>query len=304
MAKILLAGGAGFMGKILAGHFAGKDDEVIILTRGSDKIEDGIKYVNWDGANIGRWAMELEGSDVLINLTGKNVNCRYNEENKSEIFGSRLKATRALGYALKALKSPPPVWINAASSTVYRHAEDRPQDEYTGEIGTGFSVEVCKQWEAAFFEQKIPGVRQIVLRTAIVLGRNGGVMPYYFNLAKFGLGGKQGNGRQYFSWIYEDDVIGIIEFLIAHHQLQGVFNVASTCPVQNAALMRTVRHEMHVPFGIPVTKYMLKAGAWLLGTETELILKSRWVLPARLTDAGYKFKVTDIKRAIHLCRPV
>jgi uncharacterized protein (TIGR01777 family) len=301
MAKIVLAGGSGFMGKILAVHFAGKGDKVIVLTRGGDKIENGIKYVNWDSANIGRWAMELEGSDVLVNLTGKSVNCRYNEKNKSEIFSSRLKATRALGHALKAIKSPPPLWINAASATIYRHAEDHPQDEYTGETGTGFSVEVCKQWEAAFFEQKIPGVRQIALRTAIVLGKNGGVMPYYFNLAKFGLGGRQCNGRQYFSWIYEDDVIGIVEFLITHDQLAGVFNASSPCPVQNAALMNALRHEMRVPFGIPAPKYMLKAGAWLLGTETELILKSRWVLPARLTDAGYRFKVTNIKRAIHLC---
>src|ERR1700744_619500 len=186
MAKIILAGGSGFMGNILARHFAGKSDEVIVLTRGRAHTAGNVKFVNWDGATSGNWSNELEGSNVLINLTGKSVNCRYNEKNKAEIFSSRLNATRVLGQVLGQLKTPPELWINAASATIYRHAEDRPQDEYTGEKGTGFPVEVCKQWEAAFFEQNVTGVRQIALRSAIVLGRKGGVIPYFFSLAKFG----------------------------------------------------------------------------------------------------------------------
>ncbi len=277
---------------------------MIVITRGPERTAGSIKYVNWDGATLGSWAHELEGCDILINLTGKSVNCRYNEKNKAEIFSSRLDATRILGEALRQLKVKPELWINAASATIYRHAEDRPQDEYTGEKGTGFSVEVCKQWEAVFFAQNVPGVRQIALRTAIVLGRRGGVMPYFFNLAKFGLGGRQGSGKQHFSWIHEDDVAGIVDFLIGDKKCSGVFNAASPKPVTNREFMKTVRQEIHLPFGVPVTTWMLKMGAWLLGTETELLLKSRWVLPARLTDAGYVFKVTDIKRAVHLCRPV
>lgn len=304
MAKIILAGGAGFMGGILARHFAGRGDEVIVLTRGAGRTEGKVKLVNWDGVTLGNWAYQLDGSDVLINLAGKSVNCRYNEKNKQEIFSSRLNATRILGAALTQLKRKPELWINAASATIYRYAEDHPQDEYTGEKGTGFSVDVCKQWEATFFEQHIPGVRQVALRTAIVLGKDGGVIPYYFNLARFGLGGRQGSGNQYFSWIYEDDLIGIVDFLIKDKKCFGVFNAAAPNPIPNRVFMRTVRREVHMSFGLPTPKWILEIGARLLGSETELLLKSRWVVPARLTDAGYVFKVTDMKRAVHLCRPV
>lgn len=304
MAKIVLAGGAGFMGGILARHFAGKGDEVIVLTRGAEHTEGKVKFVNWNGATCSNWVNELEGCDVLINLTGKSVNCRYNEKNKREIFSSRLNATRVLGQVLKQLKNPPELWINAASTTIYRHAEDHPQDEYTGEKGSGFSVEVCKQWEAAFFEQSMPGVRQVALRTAIVLGKNGGVMLYYFNLARVGLGGKQGSGNQYFSWIHEHDLTGIVDFLIKDKKNAGVFNAAAPNPVPNRVFMGIVRRKVHMPFGLPTAKWMLKIGALLLGSETELLLKSRWVVPARLTAAGYIFKVTDLNRAVHLCRPV
>jgi len=256
--------------------------------------------VHWDGQSTGPWGNELENSDVLINLTGKSVNCRYNKKNKKEILRSRLDATKVLGTALAAMKSPPPLWINAASATIYRHAEDRPQDEYTGEFGTGFSVDVCKQWEAAFFEQDIPGIRKIGLRIAIVLGKNGGVMPYFFNLAKFGLGGRQGNGRQYFSWIHENDLAAIIDFLVANKRLKGIFNVSAPNPVQNNEFMAVVRKAVNMPFGLPATKWMLKIGVWLLRTETELILKSRWVIPGRLIEADYKFKVANIKQAVKL----
>lgn len=303
MAKIVLAGGSGFMGGILARHFAGKGDEVIVLTRGREYTAGNIKHVKWDGAILSSWANELEGSDVLINLTGKSVNCRYNEKNKAEIFSSRLNATRVLGQALKQLNKRPELWINAASATIYRHAEDRPQDEYTGETGTGFSVEVCKQWEEAFFAQNIPGIRLVALRTAIVLGGGGGVMPYYFNIARFGLGVRQGSGKQHFSWIHEDDLTGIVDFLIKYKNASGVYNASSPKPTANREFMRIVRREIHISVGLPATKWMLAAGAWLLGTEIELLLKSRWVLPARLTEAGYTFKVYDIKKAVHLCRP-
>jgi len=300
MAKIILAGGSGFIGNMLAAHFTGKGNKVIVLTRKGDMLKKGIKYVYWDGQTIGKWVTELEGSDVLINLTGKSVNCRYNDKNKKEIVSSRINATHVLSDALVAMKSPPLLWINAASATIYKNATDRPQDEYTGEIGTGFSVDVCKKWEAAFVEQDIPGVRKIGLRIAVVLGKNGGVIPYYFNLAKFGLGGRQGSGKQYFSWVYEEDVTGVIDFLIDHKQLKGIFNVASPNPVQNNELMKNVRDAVKMPFGLPATKWMLEIGTFLLRTETELILKSRWVIPAKLQDAGYKFKVADIKQALKL----
>lgn len=300
MSKIILAGGSGFIGKILAGHFTGKGDEVIILTRKTSCVVDKVSYVQWDGQTTGAWVNELEGSAVLINLTGKSVNCRYNEENMREILRSRLDATKVLGKALTTLKSPPPLWINAVSATIYRHAEDRPQDEYNGELGTGFSVDVCKQWEATFFEQNTAGTRKIALRIAIVLGKGGGVIPYFLNLARFGLGGNQGNGEQCFSWVHENDLTGIIDFLICHNELDGVFNAASPNPIQNKEFMKNVRQVMNMPFGLPAPKWMLKIGVWLLRTETELILKSRWVIPTRLKNAGYIFKVEDIKRAVTL----
>ena len=209
-----------------------------------------------------------------------------------------------MGEALEMLQSPPKVWINAASATIYRHAEDHPQDEYTGELGNGFSVDVCKQWEDAFFQHNILGVRKLGLRIAIALGNNGGVIPYYLNLAKFGIGGKQGNGKQYFSWIHEHDLTGIIDFLIADNRLKGVFNVSAPNPIQNSELMRVVRNVVHMPFGLPATTWMLKIGAIVLGTETELLLKSRWVIPTRLQEAGYKFKVPYIGEAIKLSSQV
>jgi uncharacterized protein (TIGR01777 family) len=300
MAKIVLAGGSGFIGQMLTAHFTGKGDEVVVLTRGSSCIKNNVKYVNWNGAGIGNWLAELEESDVLINLTGKSVNCRYNDKNKKEILSSRINATNILGEVLGMLKYPPKIWINTASATIYRYADDRPQDEYTGELGTGFSVDVCKQWEAAFFKQETPDTRKVGLRIAITLGSNGGVVPYYLNLAKFGLGGRQGSGKQYFSWIHESDITGVIDFLIAHEELERVFNVAAPNSVQNSELMNIVRAVVKAPFGLPATKWMLEIGARLLNTETELILKSRWVIPTRLLAAGYIFKVPSIKEAIQL----
>jgi uncharacterized protein (TIGR01777 family) len=296
--KIILAGGNGYLGKVLAQHYSTLANEVIIFTRHPKADAGNIKTVYWNGANIGEWAQHLEDSDILINLTGKSVNCRYTEENMAEIFSSRLKATWILGEALKQTKNPPPVWMNAASATIYRHAEDRPQDEFTGETGEGFSIEVCKKWEAAFNEQMIPGIRKIALRITVVLGKNGGVMSYYTNLAKFGLGGIQGDGRQYFSWVHEDDLIGAIDFLADNKELDGAFNIASPYPIQNHELMRTTRKVIGVPFGLPASKWMLEIGTRLLQTETELILKSRWVLPAKLQKAGYEFKVPYIEQAI------
>jgi uncharacterized protein len=296
--KVILAGGSGYLGIVLAAHFSKLAKQVVIFTRNPKPANGNITMVYWDGRTIGDWATHLEDSDVLINLTGKSVNCRYNEKNKAEIFASRLDATRVLGEALRLTSIKPKVWFNAASATIYRHAEDRPQDEYNGEIGSGFSIEVCKQWEQAFADQQVPGVRKIVLRISVVLGSNGGVAGYYLNLARFGLGGIQGNGKQYFSWVHEDDITGSIDFLLDNPHLDGAFNIASPKPIQNHELMAVIRKAVGAPFGLPATKWMLEIGTWLLQTETELILKSRWVLPTRLTEAGYTFKVPDIKQAI------
>lgn len=298
MSKIILAGGSGFIGHIFADHFVAKGDEVVILSRNPEPGINGVKSIFWDGQTLGDWVEELNHAEILINLSGKSVNCRYTEENKALILSSRINATRVLGEALRRIDAPPRTWINCASATIYRHAEDCPQDE---ETGTGFSVDVCKAWEDVFFASKIKGIRQIVLRIAIVLGSNGGVLPYFLNLSRFGLGGIQGNGKQYFSWIHEDDLTGIIDFLMLNEQISGVINVSSPNPVQNVDLMKAFRNATQVPFGLPATKWMLEIGTWLLRTESELLLKSRWVVPSHLLSSGYIFKVPSIDQAVQKC---
>jgi uncharacterized protein (TIGR01777 family) len=199
MAKIVLAGGSGFIGKFLAKRFRARGDEVVVLSRGPASKVDEVATLHWDGKTLGPWAEAVEKADLVINLAGRSVVCRYNEKNKKEILDSRVDATRVLGLAIQKAKNPPALWINSSTATIYRHAEDRPMDEGTGEIGSGFSVDVATAWEKAFFESQIPQTRQVALRTAIVLGREGGVFIPFKNLVRLGLGGTQGNGRQMFS---------------------------------------------------------------------------------------------------------
>lgn len=251
--KIILAGGTGFIGEELVKYF-GRGNDIVVLTRQlvnaknnsnqyqSLTAEDTrrVKYVQWNAKLVDVWKEELEGSDLLINLTGKTVNCRYTEKNKKEILESRVTAVQALGEAIRGCKQPPKLWINASSATIYRHAMDRPQDEYSGEIHDDFSVRVCKAWEQSFYEQQTPATRKVALRMAITLGP-GGVMIPYFNLLKFGLGGKQGSGKQMYSWIHIEDTCRIIEWIEANNQSEGTFNCSSPSPVTNKAFMETLR---------------------------------------------------------------
>lgn len=298
MKKIIVAGGSGFIGRSIVKHFSETDVKFIILGRGVGHEHANVKHVQWDGTTPGDWAKELEGADCLINLTGKSVDCRYNEKNKKEIFRSRLDATAVLGKAIHQCKQPPELWINAASATIYRHAEDRQMDEESGEIGKGFSVEVCKAWEKIFNETTLPKTRKIILRVAIVLGKNAGVMVPLKNLVRCGLGGRMGNGKQFFSWIHEIDLVRMIEWLMQHKEVEGTFNCAAPHPTTNAALMKMLRANMRVPFGMPQPVWLLKFGAWLIGTETELILKSRNVVPAKLLKAGFRFEYENASDAI------
>jgi uncharacterized protein (TIGR01777 family) len=226
------------------------------------------------------------------------VNCRYNEKNKAEILGSRLDATAALGKAVVKLSNPPKVWIQSASATIYRQADDRPMDEYTGEIGDGFSVDVCNAWEKMFWEQNTPRTRKVVLRIGIVLGKSDSALPRMLRLTRFGLGGGQGSGRQYMSWIHETDVASVIHWVYSNKEIQGTFNCTSPCPLTNNDFMRTLREVCKVPFGLVTPAWLLGIGAWLIGTETELVLKSRWVLPKKLLDAGFVFKFPDLRDAL------
>lgn len=243
----------------------------------------------------------IEGADVLVNLAGKSVDCRYNERNKAEIFRSRLETTAELGRAVADAGAPPPLWLNASTATIYRHADDRPQTEEDGELGSGFSVDVATSWERTFFDAARDGVRQVAMRTAITLGRGSALTPLVM-LTRFGLGGAQlgglsGGGRQRFSWVHLDDVFRAMRFLEVRH-LDGVINITSPNPSTNREVMATLRRVLGVPFGIPLPRIALELGAFAIRTETELILKSRWVLPKRLLDAGFAFEYPDLEEAL------
>lgn len=287
--KIVIAGGTGFIGKYLVEQFHNLGHEVLIISRQKNHIQ-------WkDTTSI---IAALEHAEMLINLAGKSVDCRYNKKNKEEILKSRTETTKILGEAILQCVHPPELWINSSTATIYRHAEDKPMTEKEGEIGTGFSVNVATNWEKYFFDFKLTKTRQVALRMAIVLGKDGGVVKPFLNLVRFGLGGKQGNGNQMFSWIHVEDIFNIILFLQTHKNLYGVFNCCAPHPVKNKILMKTFRDLMHVKFGLPTPAWLLEIGAIIIKTETELILKSRWVIPEKLLEAGYIFKYPTIDIAL------
>jgi len=297
--KIIITAANGFMGEALVHYFA-KSHEVVALVRNQMFFENA-KTVIWDGKTIGTWKKELEGADVLINLAGKSVNCRYNEGNKTAIYASRLESTSILGKAIENCKIPPKLWINAASATIYRHSLNEPMTESTGEIGTGFSVDVCQQWEKTFFDFAFSTTRQVALRTAIVLGQDGGVMVPFKRLTQLGFGGKMGDGQQQFSWIHLEDVCRSIEFIIENDTLTGPINISSPNPIRNEAFMRALRDRYKRFFGIPSPSWLLEIGAKIIKTETELILKSRYVLPEKLERAGFKWTYDNIVKALEKC---
>jgi uncharacterized protein (TIGR01777 family) len=308
--KIIIAGGTGFIGEEVCRYF-GKENEIIILSRNitnqktnrnnysviSSEEKLNLKYQQWDGKTMGEWSKCLDGADVIINLAGKTVNCRYTEKNKQEIFDSRTNATKVIGEAIRRCIVPPKLWINASSATIYRHATDKPQDEYTGEFHNDFSVQVCQLWEKTFYEQRTPFTRKAALRMAISLGP-GGVMIPYFNLLKFGLGGKQASGKQMYSWVHLEDTCRMIEWLYEHKELEGTFNCCSPNPVTNKTFMDTLRKVTGHKFGLPAYEWMLRLGAPLIGTEVELVLKSRWVIPTKFLETGFVFKYPLLEDAL------
>jgi uncharacterized protein (TIGR01777 family) len=296
--KLILAGGTGFLGRAIIDRFSAYTEVIIVLTRGQERRENNVRYLNWDGKSPGPWTKELEGADVLINLTGKSVDCRYNEKNKAEIISSRINATKVLGEAIRKCSNAPALWINAASATIYRYSEDKDMDEYSGEKGSGFSVDVCRQWEDAFNSISTPATRKVNLRISMVLGKGGGVIPVMKKLVSFGLGGKMGTGKQYISWIHEHDFLNALEYLIKNKDASGVYNMAAPDPIPNKEFMQIMREKMNKTIGLPAAEWMLEIGAFFIRTETELILKSRRVVPKRLLDEGFVFKFAETKDAL------
>lgn len=286
--KAVIAGGTGFIGTYLKEKYERLGYRVYIISRHSEHIQ-------WDDKDSMKDA--LDGAKLVINLAGKSVNCRYTEANKREIFNSRTETTEALGRAIEACGTAPELWVNASTATIYRHAQDRPMTEDRGEIGRGFSVKVAKSWEDSFFSFQLPNTRQVALRIAIVLG-DGGVMEPYRKLVKYGLGGKQGNGRQMFSWIHIEDLYRTVRFMQHRDELSGVFNASAPKPVTNKQWMSELRLSMNRRAGLPASKWMLETGATALRTETELLLKSRWVVPERLVREGFRFRYPALKNAL------
>ncbi len=294
MKKIVIAGGTGFLGQALEKHFALKGDKVFILTRKPKKEN----HVKWDGYSLGDWAKVIDGADVLINMTGKSVDCRYHEKNRTAIIRSRVESTKVLAGAIEQAKNPPDLWMNASSATIYVHAETTLMTEKTGVIGDDFSMGVCKKWEAAFFENPLASTRKVALRTSIVLGNEGGALPKMKQIARLGLGGHQGRGNQKVSWIHIEDFCKVVDFVIQNESIEGAINVTAPSPTDNQKLMKTIRKQVKMPFGFSQPRALLEVGAWLLKTETELLLKSRNVYPERLLEAGFHFDYPRIETAL------
>lgn len=286
--KIVIAGGTGYLGELLVKYYEKeKKNQIYILTRSQKLNKGNVYYIQWDGKSRGYWTALLEGADVLINLAGKSVNCRYNSENKKEIYESRLVSTALLCAIVQDLKNPPNVFIQSSSATIYKHSEEKLMTENLGEIGIDFSMDVCKKWEQVFNSYSFTKTKKIITRTSIVLGQNGGAFPIMKKMTKLGLGGKQGNGNQYISWITEEDYVKAINFLI--DQEAGTYNICVPNPIRNKIFQKELQEKLSIPFGLNATKWMLKIGARIIGTETELLLKSRKVYPEKLLNLGFNF---------------
>jgi uncharacterized protein (TIGR01777 family) len=298
--RIVIPGGAGHVGTVLARHFHAQGHDVTVLSRNALAARNAPwRVVEWNGCELGPWAREIDGADVVINLAGRRVNCRYNERNRRAIMESRVYSTRAVGQAIGQSVSPPAVWLNASTATIYRHALDRPMNEAHGELGGHeknapstwkFSIDVATAWEREFFSATTPRTRKIALRSAMTMRPDrGGIFSALSALVRLGLGGRTGSGRQYVSWIHDADFVRAIEFLIAREDLEGCVNVCSPNPLPYSDFMAALRRAWRVPAGLPAAKWMLELGAFFLRTETELVLKSRCVVPGRLLQAGFEF---------------
>ena len=310
--KVIIPGGSGQVGTVLARAFHERGDEVVVLSRTQTNAPPW-RVVQWDGETLGDWASEFEGADAVINLAGQSVNCRYTAENRRIIIDSRVKSTRVVGQAIAQANNPPRVWLQASTATLYAHRYDAPNDEATGIIGGSepnapdtwrFSIDVVKKWERELNAAATPNTRKVLMRSAVVMAPDrGGSFELLLRLVRFGLGGSAGDGKQYVSWIHDQDFVRATDWLIQRDELEGAVNLAAPNPLPNAEFMKTLRKAWGMPFGLPATEWMLELGAWALRSETELILKSRRAIPTRLLDSGFTFEFPNwADAASDLCR--
>ena len=308
--KIVIPGGTGQVGRILTRAFLAEGHEVVVLGRRAGR--SAARVVPWDGATLGEWAAELEGADAVINLAGRSVNCRYTARNRREIMDSRIRSARIVGLALARAARPPRVWLQASTATIYAHRYDAPNDEATGILGGNeenapdtwrFSIDVATAWERTAQESVASGTRLVLLRSAMTMSPDpGGVFDVLLRLVRLGLGGRHGNGRQYMSWIHEADFVRAVYWLIDHDELSGPVNLASPFPIPNAEFMQMLRTAWGARMGLPAARWMLEIGTFLMRSESELVLKSRRVVPRRLLESGFVFQFSLWKEAVaELC---
>lgn len=297
--KIVITGGSGQLGTLLSRASHGLGHEVVVLSRSEHHSDGGIRRRRWDGRSVGEWTAEIDGCDAVINLAGRSVNCRYTPANLREMMDSRVDSTRVVGEAIAVAGKPPRVWLQMSTATIYAHRFDAPNDEISGIIGGdeadvpgywSYSVAIAKAWEAAQEQADTPHTRKVALRTAMVMDpAPGGVFHVLRRMARLGLGGPVAGGGQFISWIHDQDFIRAVTFLLSREDLAGPVNLAAPGPLPQRDFMRTLRAAARVPLGLPATKGMAQLGAWVLRSDTELLLKSRRVVPTRLLDAGFVF---------------
>lgn len=295
--RIIIPGGSGQVGTVLARAFHASGDDVVVLSR--RPVAAPWRTVHWDAATDGPWVGELDGADVVINLAGRNVNCRYTAANRRAIMDSRINSTRAVGRAIAQTTAPPAVWLQASTATIYAHRYDAPNDEATGLIGGGepgappgwrYSIDVARAWERACEDADVGDTRRVLMRTTMVMSPDrGGIFDTLLGLVRRGLGGTAGDGRQYISWIHDQDFVRAVRTLIEDGSMSGVVNLAAPAPLPNREFMRELRRAWGSRIGLPATAWMLAVGAVFMRTETELVLKSRRVVPRRLLAADFQF---------------
>lgn len=288
MKKVVLAGGTGFIGWYVAKRFRESGFQVVIVSR-----EDG--DASWSHTDLKE---AVDGSELVLNLAGKSINCRHNQENKRLILNSRLNTTQLIGLAINDCAIKPRLWINASAVGIYKPTISKPVTENESELGTDFLAEVVSQWENEFFSFKSTDMHQVALRTSVVLGRDGGALEPLILLSQFGLGGKQADGKQMFSWIHEEDYFRVLLFLMDNPNLNNVINCTAPNPVSNKNFMQALRRAMHIAIGLSAPKFAIQLGSALIGTEPELILNSSYVIPERLLNAGFKFKFPTVDVAL------
>jgi uncharacterized protein (TIGR01777 family) len=296
--RIVIPGGTGQVGTLLARSFRADGHEVVVLSR--QPAPAPWRVVAWDARTIGPWAAEFDGADVIVNLAGRNVNCRYTPENRRAILDSRVDSARVVGEAIARCTRPPAIWLQASTATIYAHRFDAPNDDVTGVIGGHepdapaawrFSIEVATAWERAATDAATSRTRLVLLRAAMVMSPDAGGI--FATLLRFGLGGPVAGGRQYVSWIHERDFVRALYWIIEHPELSGPVVVAAPNPLPYRDFMRELRRAAGVPIGLPATRWMLALGTWALRTEPELVLKSRRVVPRRLIESGFSFEYPE-----------